>query len=55
MKKLIEALYIIQDECKKHRDGHCSECPMSFEGVCCVYDLKPDSWKINDNAQKALL
>lgn len=53
MKKLIEALHVIQDECKKHDDCEC--CPLYVNLVCGVNDLDPDNWKINDEAQKALL
>lgn len=55
MKKLIEALHVIQDECEKQKD--CVDCPLSTkEGqFCSVTDLSPDNWKINDEVQKALL
>ena len=57
MKKLIEALHVIQDECNKYRED-CRSCPMyqeySSDG-CCVKDLEPSFWKINDEVQKALL
>ena len=56
MKKLIEALHIIKDECNKHLD--CDDCcPMWSDDacVCCVTDLEPTDWKINDEVQKALL
>jgi hypothetical protein len=57
MKELIEALHIIKDECKKHDGSACGECPMwSDEGnCCCVTDVEPSLWKINDGVQKALL
>lgn len=58
MKKLIEALHVIQDECEKYgKNDNCCNCPMwSDEShVCCVYDLYPCDWKINDQVQKALL
>lgn len=54
MKKLIEALHVIQDECAKYDD--CLGCPMSTEyRECLVKDLDPIDWKINDEVQKALL
>lgn len=59
MKKLIEALHVIQNECKKYvysdGDPDCDNCPLSCNGNCAVMDLPPDSWKINDEVQKALL
>lgn len=60
MKKLIEALHVIQDECNKHlRDDdilECKDCPLGMEnGICCVMDLQPSFWKINDEVQKVLL
>ena len=56
MKKLIEALHVIQEECRKH-EGKCYECCLgSDDGCTCrVSDTSPDSWKINDAPQKALL
>lgn len=56
MKKLIEALHVVQDECRKHCDA-CGECPMydEAEQVCSVTDLKPNYWSINDEAWKVLL
>lgn len=57
MKKLIEALHVIKDECEKH-EGDCAECPMSYGEngeFCSVVDNVPASWKINDEVQKALL
>ena len=56
MKNLIEALHVIQEECNKH--PACYGCPMSKgdqDEICCVSDLTPDLWKINDEVQKALL
>lgn len=56
MKKLIEALHVIQDECKKHRVcgiRQCGECPLS-DCVCKIHHEYPDEWKINE-PQKALL
>ena len=60
MKKLIEALHVIQDECNRHYiNGQycCKGCPMSCTDgeVCCVSDLVPCHWKINDEVEKALL
>lgn len=56
MKKLIEALHVIKDECMKHYDN-CGDCPMFCEKacVCAVTDLKPNDWEINDEIQRALL
>ena len=57
MKKLIEALHVIQDECKKHIK--CKEepaCPFYINGSCGVKDEYPEYWEINDmEVQKALL
>lgn len=56
MKKLNEALHVIQEECNKYHN--CYGCPMSKgedDEICCVSDLTPDLWKINDAPQKALL
>ena len=61
MKELIEALHVIQDECKSHCDKsgnfYCKECPMWSDdsNVCGITDMTPDNWKINDEVQKALL
>ena len=58
MKKLIEALHVIQDECRKYcNDDACDYCPLSSENgmVCSITDLIPDLWKINDEVEKALL
>lgn len=55
MKKLIEALNVIQEECKKHRVcgiRMCNECPLSGS-VCKIHDEYPDEWEINE-PQKAL-
>lgn len=57
MKKLIEALHVIQEECKKY--NNCTECPM-FVGFTmyskkCAFDITaPDCMDI-DEIQKALL
>ena len=53
MKKLIEALHVIQDECKKTQN--CPDCPLYVDNACGVHDLDPCDWKINDEVQKALL
>ena len=57
MKELIEALHVIQDECKKHRMLHCYECPFWSDNLdaCKVIDSEPMLWEINDKAEKALL
>ena len=55
MKKLIEALHVIQDECKKHYE--CESCPMHGHGNtrCNVRNSTPNMWKIkNDREQKDL-
>ena len=54
MKKLIEALHVIQDECGKY-DQSCNGCPLKTDYGCMVTDLEPYDWKINDEAIKALL
>ena len=56
MKKLIEALHVVQDECKKH-ERECDVCPLFSKTarVCAITDVEPDFWKINDEVQKALL
>lgn len=59
MKKLIEALHVIQEECKKHEVcGLDQSCPLYNMG-CGIkekYEF-PEDWKINDDCegQKALL
>lgn len=53
MKKLIEALHVIQDECKSH--GSCNDCPLYGEEGCKITDIEPSCWQINDNLLKALL
>lgn len=60
MKKLVEALHVIQDECKKHYERQqvqCKNCPMWHEDerVCCVTDLEPHNWEINDKPHRVLL
>jgi len=56
MKKLIEALHVIQKECKKRR--RCAEdpkCPFSINGFCGL-KYEPETWEIDDmEVQKALL
>ena len=56
MNKLIEALHVIQETCKK-QECDCEKCPLSaeFAMTCCVTDKTPDMWKINDEVRKALL
>ena len=56
MKKLIEALHVIQEDCKKHND-RCGNCPLFRENGCCcsVTNEKPYEWKINDEVYRALL
>lgn len=48
MKKLIEALHVIQDECRKHID--CSDCPFYLKksNGCGIHDTDPCNWEIND-------
>ena len=55
MKELIDALHVIQDECKKHdKDGGCKECPLQYEeGLCYISDWTPNAWRINDKVQRA--
>ena len=54
MKKLIEALHTIKDECKEHIN--CSQCPMGTTDCdCLIRDVNPNHWKINDEVLKALL
>lgn len=61
MKKLIEALHVIQDECNSHSDKYgnylCDECALSSDSgkKCLVTDLFPYNWLINDEVKKALL
>ena len=50
MKKLIEALHVIQEECKKHEN--CKSCPFCTE--TCGFEGIPLDWEI-DKLQKALL
>lgn len=58
MKELIDALHVIQNECKKH-DGEdiCLNCPLFDEkfSKCIVIAHTPERWKINDTIQRALL
>lgn len=51
MKKLIEALHVIQDECKKYKD--CSECPMFVRHYQhshkCIFDyVNPEDMDIDE-------
>lgn len=57
MQELINSLHVIQDECNKHVEHDCYECPMFCDevGHCAVVDLEPYNWKINDHVQRALL
>ena len=61
MKKLIEALHVIKDECLSHFDKegnlNCYKCRLSANGgaECLVSHDSPDAWKINDEVPKALL
>lgn len=56
MKKLIEALHVIQDECNKYPHSCTDECPFYYKNKgCTIMREKPNLWKINDEAQKALL
>ena len=55
MKKLIEALHVIQEECNKHPNTCVDECPFYHKNRGCAILEKPNFWKINDEAQKALL
>ena len=56
MKKLIEALHVIQEECKKH-DG-CTNCPMLVRRYNirkkCIFEGIPENMDI-DEVEKALL
>lgn len=56
MKKLIEALHVIQDECNKY-EKECFNCPLysEKEHFCAVAENQPHLWKINDEVLKALL
>ena len=60
MKKLIEALHVIQDECNSYvnREGEfdCESCPLSKDArFCRVTEATPNAWEINDKVQKVLL
>lgn len=58
MKKLIEALHVIQEECEKH-GAFCENCPLSKsykDHVECIpRTTNPNHWIINSEVQKALL
>lgn len=55
MKKLIEALHVIQDVCNEY-DDDCLNCPLGKDNrFCRVTETTPNAWKINDEVQKALL
>lgn len=51
MKKLIEALHVIQEECNKRDD--CNKCPFYSNG-CKIHDDYPFDWEIEES-QKVLL
>ena len=53
MQKLIEALHVIKEECKKNED--CENCLLSIDSVCGLQCSSPDNWEVNDKAYKALL
>ena len=58
MKELIDALHVIQDECRKHDGkGACETCPMFCveNDSCALTNCTPNLWEINDNIQRALL
>lgn len=56
MRKLIEALHVIQEECKKHYD--CTDCPMLIGHYNirkkCIFEGVPENMDI-DEVEKALL
>ena len=55
MKKLIEALHVIQEECNKYPDVCTDECPFYHKDRgCAIQEDKPNFWKINE-PHKALL
>lgn len=55
MRELIKALHVIQEECKKYKED-CYDCPLfSEKEKYCMVTEQPDSWKINDEMQRALL
>ena len=52
MKKLIEALHVIQDECSKHDE--CEKCPLyNYIDGCKIREVYkyPIDWKINDTCE----
>ena len=57
MQELINALHIIKEECEKHDEQGCYECPMFCDehGGCSVTNTSPNNWEINDHIQRALL
>lgn len=58
MKELIDALHVIQDECKKHdMECTCKNCMLfKAEGcTCAVTERMPRLWEINDKIHRALL
>lgn len=55
MKKLIDALKVIQDECNKYAesDDGCADCPMgNDEGDCLANYSVPCEWTIDDRTRK---
>lgn len=55
MKKLIEALHVIQEECNKYPNSCTYECPFYHKDRGCLILQKPNFWQINDEVKKALL
>ena len=55
MKKLIEALQVIQDVCNEYGD-ECEKCPLGKDNrFCRITETTPNAWDINDETYKALL
>ena len=56
MKKLIEALHVIQKCCDEY-GADCENCPLGKgDGINCrVTETTPNAWNINDEVQKVLL
>lgn len=58
MKELIDALHVIQNECKKHdEEGNCEKCMLykMDQYRCAVIENTPNLWEINDGIKRALL
>lgn len=55
MKKLIDALHIIQEECINYIN--CEDCPMYSEDAkaCAVTYVEPAKWIINDYVCKVMI